>query len=270
MIIKDKVLNYWNKRSEKYTNSIEGVLDKSLVIDMNMYLDNWMYKQVQKLLENDRRINILDIGCGYGRISKKIINDYPKARIRGLDISKNFVKIYNSNLNPKAKAYKGFAEKLPFKDSSFDIVLIVTTLMYVISKQKQKKVISEISRVLKRGGKVLLIEPTWVSSIYLILGKLLRFVGKKRSNEINSTIFSNKKIQTLFLNNNIYRVNTSGIPIFSLLLPLLYLLSKINIKLLKYTLVLISRIDILFSKMIFLSIFISYTGVNLKDDKIYH
>jgi ubiquinone/menaquinone biosynthesis C-methylase UbiE len=264
MIIKDKVSNYWDRRSEKYTDSIEGVLDKSLVIEMNMYLDNWMYKQVQKLLNSNRDANVLDVGCGYGRISKKIIDDYPETKVKGLDISKNYVKIYNSNFNPKAKAYNGSAEKLPFKDSSFDVVLIIATLMYVLDDQKQNKVLSEISRVLRRNGRVLLIEPTWISSLYLFLGKLSRFVSNKKISEINSTIFNTKKIQTLLLNNNIYSKSTSGIPIFSLQLPLLYLLSKINIKLLKSILILVSKIDTLFSKITFLSIFISYIGVNQK------
>lgn len=231
---------------------------------MNMYLDNWMYKQVQKVLDSKRNVNILDVGCGYGRISKKIINDYPETKVKGLDISKNYVKIYNSNFNPKARAYNGSAEKLPFKDSSFDVVLIIATLMYVLDDQKQNKVLSEISRVLKRDGIVLLIEPTWVSSIYLIFGKLLRFVSNKRTNEINSTIFNTKKIQTLLLNNNIYSESTSSIPIFSLLLPLLYLLSKTSVNLLNPILILVSKIDTLFSTINFLSIFISYVGVNQK------
>lgn len=264
MIIKDKVSEYWDKRSKKYTNSIEGVLDKSLVIEMNMYLDNWMYKQVQKILKSDRRVNILDIGCGYGRISRKIINDYPNARVKGLDISKNFVNIYNSNLNPKAIAYEGLAEKLPFKDSSFDVVLIIATLMYVLDDQKQNDVLSEVSRVLKKNGRLLLIEPTWISSFYLFLGRLLKFNSKKAESDIDSATFNKKDIRNFLSKNNIFCIETSSISAFSFFFPILYLFSRFNVGLLKTILRKISEVDTLFSKITIFSMFISYTGINQK------
>ena len=252
----DKISYYWNERSIKYTNSIEGVLDKSLVKELNLYQDSWMFKQVQNVLFLGKKMKILDIGCGYGRISKKIIDNYPNVIVRGLDIAENYVQIYNSNLEPKAIAYLGNADKLPFKNSSFDAVLMIATLMYITDRQNQDRVVSEISRVLKKNGKVLLIEPTCISSIYLIMGKLMRFIKSRKVTVIDSTIFSIEDIKLLFNKNNIRFIMTSGIPVFSLLLPFLFFLSKINIKLLKFVLMLTLKMDICFAKFTSTSIFV--------------
>ena len=210
----------------------------------------------------------MDIGCGYGRISKKIIDNYPDVIVRGLDISNNYVRVYNSNLGPRGKAYIGTAEKLPFSNSSYDIVLIVATMMYVISRRKQEKVISEVARVLKKGGKVLLIEPTKVSSFFGFLGSLLKNSNKESHlADIHIATFTKKEISKIFLKNGISLLKTTGIPFFSLFLPFLFLLSMVDRKILKIPLIVINRLDKIFSWMVFPSIFIAYSGVNQKINK---
>ena len=48
---------------------------------------------------------------------------------------------------------------LPFTDNSFDLVFCAATLHHV---DDQEKGVKEMTRVLKKGGKLILVEPNWL------------------------------------------------------------------------------------------------------------
>ena len=90
--------------------------------------------------------NILDVGCGsqpYRRYFK--CNEYI-----GLDIDTN------SNRQAKVADYFYDGSRFPFNDSSFDSVLCNQVLEHVFNPQQ---FLSEIRRILKPGGRILLTVP---------------------------------------------------------------------------------------------------------------
>ncbi|MFH1182414.1 MAG: class I SAM-dependent methyltransferase [Candidatus Woesearchaeota archaeon] len=102
------------------------------------------------------KTTILDVGSGTG-LSKilggKITGIEPSGRLRKL-----------SRIN----AVKGVAEKLPFKDSSFDIVVSVTAAHNFSNKEKA---IKEIARVAKNAAVVTILKS---SKHAKLLERLLR------------------------------------------------------------------------------------------------
>lgn len=86
------------------------------------------------------RGKVLDIGCG-----NQLRGDY------GLDISIEMLK----KSKKIGKVIQGSADKLPLKTSSFEKVMMLAVLHHV-PKSSRKKVIAEISRVLKPNGKALI------------------------------------------------------------------------------------------------------------------
>ena len=99
----------------------------------------------------------LEVGVGSGRFA------FPLGVNMGIDPSKNMLR--------KAKErgiqiIQGVGEELPFKDGSFDFVLIVVTLCFV---ENPVNVLSEARRVLKRGGRLIVGEinkESWLGQIY--------------------------------------------------------------------------------------------------------
>lgn len=85
----------------------------------------------------------LEIGVGSGRFA------YPLKVKIGIDPSKNMLRVARKR---DIQAILGAGEKLPFKDNIFDFILIVVTLCFV---ENPENVLREASRVLKRGGRLI-------------------------------------------------------------------------------------------------------------------
>jgi ubiquinone/menaquinone biosynthesis C-methylase UbiE len=113
-------------------------------------------KQIRKILENNLSEKILDVGCHGGKLTSEIQKELPKAQIDGIDISKQAI-YFAKKKYKKIHFEVGRAEKLPYKANSFNLVTCFEVLEHVPNPEI---VISEISRVLKKGGQTIILVPS--------------------------------------------------------------------------------------------------------------
>ncbi|MDX9970360.1 MAG: class I SAM-dependent methyltransferase [Candidatus Gracilibacteria bacterium] len=124
----------------------------------------WMDSQsIYKILINERvntNTKILDIGCGHGDFMKEV---YDKTNFSfGIDPDASALE-KNSFIKNK---FVASAEKLPFQDNTFDIVVSAWVLEHI---QNPRESFSEIFRVLKPGGKVIFLTPNvWNYNVWII------------------------------------------------------------------------------------------------------
>lgn len=104
-----------------------------------------------KELDIKPRSKVLDLCCGTGDFTKIISKFYPRAKVIGLDFSKNMLKKAKQK-NPHGVFMKGDCTNLPFEEGEFDYITMGFGLRNI---QDRAKAISEIHRVLSRGGKFL-------------------------------------------------------------------------------------------------------------------
>ena len=102
---------------------------------------NIVYKKIFNPISL-REKKFLDIGCGLGFFSLRA--GKLGANVYGIDIGSNLIKICKKRY-PKGKFSVASAERIPFKDNSFDIILCTEVIEHV---NNQQKVIDEIFRVL--------------------------------------------------------------------------------------------------------------------------
>lgn len=95
-------------------------------------------------------MNILDLGCGYGRTLSELHKNGFK-NLTGVDYSEQMIK-RGLRLHPNFKLIKNNGDDLPFLDNSFDAVLLIGVLTSNVQTEKQKELLLEISRVLKDNG----------------------------------------------------------------------------------------------------------------------
>lgn len=105
-------------------------------------------------------INVLDVGTGTGRLA--LVMAQQGAQVTGLDLSESMLavarrKLALENLDRNVKFVQGSAHSLPFDENTFDLVTCTGVLGHVpVSLRTQAA--NEISRVLKRGGSLKIIE----------------------------------------------------------------------------------------------------------------
>ena len=112
---------------------------------------------IQRLKKGDR---VLDLGCGNGRLRKFLdIQLVPKGHYFGFDISENLLDLARQT-NPEDHFFRGnFAERLPFGNDNFDVIVGIASFHHLLTKADQLACLSELHRVLKPHGHLVL--TTW-------------------------------------------------------------------------------------------------------------
>jgi ubiquinone/menaquinone biosynthesis C-methylase UbiE len=110
----------------------------------------------------------LEVGCGLGYFSGEASR--LGAKVTGVDIGRRLVEKCRKRV-PTGKFIVASASELPFKNGSFDIVLCTEVIEHV---ENQSKVLTEIFRVLKRGGYLAITTP---NKLFKPIFSLLTFLG---------------------------------------------------------------------------------------------
>lgn len=107
-----------------------------------------------------RCCRLLDLGCGSGRVLERLMKEADVCKAFGLDLDKR--KLVEAHVKcPSADFMRSDCASLPFKDGSFDVVFASLVLHEVESLRGFKDVkitLDEVNRVLKRSGRVILID----------------------------------------------------------------------------------------------------------------
>ena len=121
---------------------------------------------------------ILDLGCGNGRFFEIFKNK--SVEYIGVDFSENLIAIAKERF-PQAKFIVADALSLPFPDEFFDVVFSIAVLHHIPSQSLRALFLSEIKRVLKKDG--ILILTVWDFEVKMrfsdkVKNFLLRLTGK--------------------------------------------------------------------------------------------
>ena len=118
---------------------------------------NLLLKPVKKTVEFvnvKKNSKILDAGCGTGNLLKILENKNKNLRLRGVDISKEMLKIARKKLK-NAKIELGAVEKLTFKKNYFDYVFSIDAFHHYYN---QGLVMRNFYRVLKKNGELVIVD----------------------------------------------------------------------------------------------------------------
>ncbi len=122
----------------------------------------WRKMAVQQLQGVEGRI--LDIATGTGDVAIKIIRKNAGGRkVFGIDFSEPMIKkaqqkIFRTGLSQRIALSLGDAVFLPFRDNTFSASTIAFGLRNIVNKEQA---VSEMVRVIQKGGKVIILEFTF-------------------------------------------------------------------------------------------------------------
>ncbi len=118
-----------------------------------------VHKRLLEYVKLPDEPNILDLGCGTGRLLNRLATQFPTLQGTGLDLSAEMLRqAQQRNQHGVRLVYKqGNAESLPFAGSEFDAVFNTLSFLHYPNPQQ---VFSEVSRVLRPIGLFYLVDAT--------------------------------------------------------------------------------------------------------------
>jgi ubiquinone/menaquinone biosynthesis C-methylase UbiE len=139
------------------------------------YLQRLVFEPVQKevldlaVQEVPRPAAILDVGCGTGRLLRTAAEQFPEARLEGVDAAEGMVEQAKASAAPATNInfQLATAEHLPFADGQFDLVFSTMTFHHWAD---QRRGIAEIARAMAPSGR-------WILADFIATG-WLRYVRR--------------------------------------------------------------------------------------------
>ncbi|HTE57512.1 MAG TPA: methyltransferase domain-containing protein [Verrucomicrobiae bacterium] len=141
---------------------------------------------------------VLDVGCGTGRTLQLLSQKCDKGvQLYGLEPSPDMLERARAGLGKRAQIRQGFAQELPYPTAHFDFV-ISTQVLHHIPLVGKKEMLSEMHRILKPGGTLVLSDwgkPTTT------LGKIIGLLWRNHAYvQANRNILTTGFLQTIDLN----------------------------------------------------------------------
>lgn len=135
------------------------------ILDLSAFLglyDRWadrhltaVHQMLAELADLHGPDNVLDVGCGTGRLAARLARGSPGIKVHGIDVGTRMIAVARKRIEPHHQNLDfqvGTVARLPFSDGQFDVVLSCL-LLHLLSASEQAMALREIFRVLKRGGR---------------------------------------------------------------------------------------------------------------------
>jgi len=158
---------------------------------------------------------ILDVGCGVGFLSYEIaLQTGDSGRVSGIDQNSEMIRHANKrceNLR-NTEFSEANANELPFPEESFDAACCTQVLLYV---KDVAQVISEIKRVLKPAGRIIIVETDWRG---VVLNSDYDSITRKIFSAWDAAVPSPNlpvRLGPLLVDNGFYNVDVEPIPILN-------------------------------------------------------
>jgi demethylmenaquinone methyltransferase/2-methoxy-6-polyprenyl-1,4-benzoquinol methylase len=142
------ILRDWSYRYQWFYDTVSALAALSVGGEQRM----------RKLFLKDLEINpdakVLDLCCGAGQATQELVKHFQN--VTGLDASPIAIQRAKRNV-PQANYVEAFAEKMPFSDRSFDLV-ITNTAMHEMDSAQLQQIIEETYRILTPDGQLIIID----------------------------------------------------------------------------------------------------------------
>lgn len=117
---------------------------------------------------------ILDVACGTGEFERRVVAQFPRQQIVGVDITEAMLQRARVKLAgaPHVEFQRAASQALPVPDAGFDIVINCSALHYM---REPERFFAEAARALRPGGRCIVIDwrrDAWRGKLYDLVRRL--------------------------------------------------------------------------------------------------
>ncbi|MEP6811358.1 MAG: class I SAM-dependent methyltransferase [Actinomycetota bacterium] len=120
------------------------------------------HEMAKKQLGDIRGLRVLEIGCGPGAFARYLVEQ--GADVTAADFSPAAVELTDGLIAGRGRSLVADIQNIPFEDESFDLVVSLETLEHVPDPDRG---LAELVRVTRRGGRLIVTTPNYLSLIGL-------------------------------------------------------------------------------------------------------
>lgn len=207
---KEQVAEMFDNIAPKY-----DFLNRSLSMGIDVL---WRRKAIKMLADLKPQV-VLDVATGTGDVALEIHKQLKPERIVGLDLSPGMLevgkqKVAKKGLSDTIEMVVGDSENLPFEDNTFDAI---TVAFGVRNFENLNAGLAEMNRVLKPGGKLIVLEFSHPKSFpfkqiyWAYFNHILPFFGKMVSKDASAYTYLPESVKQ-FPDGNAFieRLNQTG------------------------------------------------------------
>lgn len=155
----------YDKRTKKHFENIANTYDQSgdgkFVAPMYAGIIKELRQIYQKKYANpvcNEKLTLLDLGCGTGNLITFLEKEFPFS-ITGVDLCDNMIAEASKRFSNDDISFQiANVESLPFEDEAFDFIICNASFHHYTNP---KQSLSEVYRVLKKGGTFIIGELTY-------------------------------------------------------------------------------------------------------------
>ena len=113
-----------------WSDHVQGVM--TLYLSRKLRFDDTFFPQYEKLfrLDPDRKLRILEIGCGPGALAEALHRWYPEAEITAIDRDSGFISFARKHVEA-VQFIEGDASHLPFGNDCYDVTISCTVQEHI-------------------------------------------------------------------------------------------------------------------------------------------
>lgn len=140
-------------RSKAAFDEQAPIYDEGMQGDHARALYPCIFEEARRAMEGIPVPSVLDVGCGTGMLSERLLGAFPSCRLTGVDLSPAMVERARARLAGRAEVREADAERLPFHDGAFDLVVCNDSFHHYPDPDRAA---FQMWRVLRKGGALVL------------------------------------------------------------------------------------------------------------------
>lgn len=140
-------------RSKAAFDEQAPIYDEGMQGDHARALYPCILEEARRAMEGIPVPSVLDVGCGTGMLSEQLLSAFPSCRLTGVDLSPAMVERARARLAGRAEVREADAERLPFHDGAFDLVVCNDSFHHYPDPDRAA---FQMWRVLRKGGALVL------------------------------------------------------------------------------------------------------------------